>query len=173
MFGRTMSIPDSLLAEWIQLASGAMGPERERWTRTAAGDPLSAKRWLAETVAARYHGPEAAREARGAFDRVHRERDVPEDLETCVLEAGPEGTVWIGHALARSGLAKSSSEARRLVKQGGIRVDGEVVRDPECHVSPGSHVVQRGKRRFLRLVVKAAGKPDNRPSTTDGSTGSG
>jgi tyrosyl-tRNA synthetase len=173
MFGRTMSIPDALLEEWISLASGAYGEEREQWIRRADGDPLAAKRWLAEAIAARYHGPAAAVEARDAFDRVHRERDVPEELETCVLPAGPDGTLWIGHALARSGLARSSSEARRLVEQGGVRIDGEVVEDPECHVSSGSHVVQRGKRRFLRLVVKAAGEPDNCPSTTDGDAGSG
>ena len=173
MFGRTMSIPDTLLAEWIQLAAGASEAERSRWSAAADDDPLAAKRWLAETITARYHGTEAAAAARGAFDRIHRQRDVPEALETCVLETGDQGSVWVGHVLARSGLAQSTSEARRLVKQGGIRIDGKVVEDPECHVSPGSYVMQRGKRRFLRLVVKAAGGPDNCPSTTDGDTGSG
>jgi tyrosyl-tRNA synthetase len=173
MFGRTMSIPDSLLEEWIALASGAEADERSRWIHSAGDDPLASKRWLAETITARYRGADAAREAREAFDRVHRSREVPEDLETCVLDAGPDGSLWIGHALALSGLASSSSEARRLVQQGGVRIDGEVVEDPECHVSTGSHVLQRGKRRFLRLVVKAAGGPDNCPSTTDGDTGKG
>jgi tyrosyl-tRNA synthetase len=173
MFGRTMSIPDSLLDEWIHLASGAPGLERSRWIELADDDPLAAKRWLAETITARYHDGAAGAEARDAFDRVHRERDVPEELETCVLEAGEKGELWIGHALARSGLASSTSEARRLIEQGGVKIDGEVVGDPECHVSPGSYVLQRGKRRFLRLVVETAGEPDNCPSTTDGDTGSG
>ena len=173
VFGRTMSIPDSLLEEWIRLVSGASGSERSRWTRTASDDPLAAKRWLAETITTRYYGREAGAEARDAFDRVHRQRDVPEDLETCVLEAGGEGKLWIGHVLARSGLAQSTSEARRLINQGGVKLDGEVVENPECHVSPGSYVMQRGKRRFLRLVVEAAGGPENCPSTTDGDTGSG
>ncbi len=173
MFGRTMSIPDSLLAEWVQLASGASGVERSEWIGKADEDPLAVKRWLAETITARYHGREAGAEARDAFDRVHRRRDVPEELETCVLSAGDEGTLWIGHVLARSGLARSTSEARRLIDQGGVKIDGEVVQDPECHVSPGSYVMQRGKRRFLRLVVEAAGGPENCPSTTDGDTGSG
>ena len=173
MFGRTMSIPDSLLDEWIRLASGAPEPERSRHIGLAGDDPLAAKRWLAERITSRYLGADAGVEGRDAFDRVHRQRDVPEDLETCVLTAGDGGTLWIGHAMARSGLARSTSEARRLVGQGGVRIDGEVVEDPECHVSPGSYVMQRGKRRFLRLVVKAAGEPDNCPSTTDGDTGSG
>jgi tyrosyl-tRNA synthetase len=173
MFGRTMSIPDSLLAEWIRLVSGASGEERSQRTGTANGDPLGAKRWLAETITARYHGGEAATEARDAFDRVHRQRDVPEELETCVLETDTEGALWIGHALVRSGLAPSTSEARRLIKQGGVKMDGEVVEDPECHVSPGSYVMQRGKRRFLRLVVRTTGGPDNCPSTNGGDTGRG
>lgn len=173
MFGRTMSIPDSLLEEWVRLASGATGVERVEWIGKAGDDPLAVKRWLAETITARYHGLEAGAEARDAFDRVHRRRDVPEELETCVLSAGDEGTLWIGHVLARSGLARSTSEARRLIEQGGVKLDGEVVQDPECHVSQGSYVMQRGKRRFLRLLVDAAGEPDNCPSTTDGDTGSG
>jgi tyrosyl-tRNA synthetase len=173
MFGRTMSIPDTLLEEWIHLASGVSDSERSHWTDVARDDPLAAKRWLAETLTARYHGTEAGAGARDAFDRVHRERAVPEEIETCVLEADADGTLWIGHALTRSGLAGSTSEARRLLKQRGVRIDGEVVEDPECHVSQGSYVMQRGKRRFLRLLVDAAGEPDNCPSTTDGDTGSG
>ncbi|MBT8479650.1 MAG: tyrosine--tRNA ligase [Gemmatimonadetes bacterium] len=173
MFGRTMSIPDTLLEEWIRLASGAAESERSRWTDSAEKDPLAAKRWLAETITSRYHGAEAGAAAREAFDRVHRQRDIPDEIETCVLETGDEGDMWIGHVLARSGLARSTSEARRLVQQGGVKIDGAVIDDPECHVSPGSYVMQRGKRRFLRLTVKAAGEPDNCPSTTDGDTGSG
>ena len=91
MFGRAMSIPDTLLEEWIHLASGAAESERSHWIDVAHGDPLAAKRWLAETVSARYHGPEAGAGARDAFDRVHRERAVPEDLETCVLQADADG----------------------------------------------------------------------------------
>ena len=173
MFGRTMSIPDSLLEEWIGLVSGASGAERSRWAGTANDDPLGAKRWLAETITARYHGGESGVEARDAFDRVHRQRDVPEQLETCVLEADAQGALWIGHALERSGLARSTSEARRLIKQGGVKMDGEVVEDPECHVFPGSYVMQRGRRRFLRLVVRTTGEPDNCPSTNGGDTGKG
>ena len=64
-----MSIPDTLLAEWIHLASGAEESERSHWIDVARGDPLAAKRWLAETVAARYHGTEAGAGARGCCRR--------------------------------------------------------------------------------------------------------
>lgn len=154
MFGRAMSIPDELLAEWIGLVSGAPDPERTEWISRARSRPLEAKRWLAEELAARYHGRDAAAEAREAFDRVHRAREVPEELETVVLEAEAGGTLWIAYVLQRSGLAGSSSEARRLVEQGGVRVDGETLEDPGCHLPPGSYVVQRGKRRFLRVRIE-------------------
>jgi tyrosyl-tRNA synthetase len=156
MFGRTMSIPDELLPEWIALVPDAPGPERETWLARSRERPLEAKRWLAEEVTARYHGPEAAAAAREGFDRVHREREVPEELEEVTLGAGPDGTLWIAYVLQRSGLAASSSEARRLVEQGGVRVDGETLEDPGCHLPRGSYVVQKGKRRFLRVLVEAS-----------------
>lgn len=154
MFGRTMSIPDGLLPEWIGLVPGAPREERDAWVARAREEPLAAKRWLAGEVVARYHDRDAAVTARAAFDRVHREREVPEELETVALEAGPDGTLWIVHVLQRAGLAGSSSEARRVVEQGGVRVDGEPVDDPGCHLQPGSYVVQRGKRRFLRVRIE-------------------
>ncbi len=164
MFGRTMSIPDGLLGEWIRLASCAEAASREAWERRSRAEPLAAKRWLAETIVARYHGAEEAAAAREAFDRVHRDRDLPDQIPTVRLEVDGEGGLWIGYALARSGLAGSTSEARRVIGQGGVKVDGEPVRDAECHLSPGSYVVQRGKRRFLRLVLLPARDPGNCPS---------
>jgi tyrosyl-tRNA synthetase len=160
MFGRTMSIPDELLPEWIGLVPGAPRDERGAWVARAREEPLAAKRWLAEAVVARYHDRVAAVAAREAFDRVHREREVPEDLETVVLEADRGGTLWIAHVLQRAGLAASTSEARRIVGQGGVRVDGQPLLDPGCHLRAGSYVVQRGKRRFLRVRIEGA--PDAR-----------
>jgi tyrosyl-tRNA synthetase len=156
-----MSIPDELLPEWIGLVPGAPGRERAEWIGRARERPLEAKRWLAEEVAARYHGREAAVAAREAFDRVHREREVPAELETVALKAEPDGTLWIAYVLQRSGLSGSTSEARRLVEQGGVRVDGETVADPGCHLPPGSYVVQRGKRTFLRVRVEASPGADS------------
>ncbi len=159
IYGRTMSIPDALLEEWIRLASAAPARIRSEWIERSRSEPLEAKRWLAGAIVERYHDPEAAARARDAFDRIHRERDVPDELETVTVQTEQDGALWIGYALARSGLASSTSEARRLVGQGAIRVDGELVTDPECHLSPGSHVVQRGRRRFLRLVLEPPGGP--------------
>ncbi|MFW6084406.1 MAG: tyrosine--tRNA ligase [Gemmatimonadota bacterium] len=156
MFGRTMSIPDALLAEWIDLATGGSETERREWKREAEDDPLSAKRRLAGRLVTRYHGPEAAEGARAAFDRIHRQGGRPEDMPEMRLAAEAGEGLWIAHALKRTGLASSSSEARRLIEQGGVRLDGETVTDTDCHLPPGSHVLQRGRRKFVRLEIDSA-----------------
>ena len=153
MFGRTMSIPDTVLAEWIELVSGAPPQERAGRMAQAETDPLAAKRWLAERIVGRYRSPEAAVQAREHFDRLHRNRDAPDEIESVTLTPREDGTIWIAHALTETGLAESSSEARRLIEQGGIRVDGAPVSDTGCHLPRGSFVVQRGKRRFVRIEI--------------------
>ncbi len=154
MFGRTMSVPDELLEEWLRLASSAFGPELEAKLEQARTDPLAAKRWLAEDLVARYHDAEAAKAARRAFDRIHREGAAPAEVPEERVEADPEtGALWIAHLLTRAGLAASSSEAVRLVEQGAVRVEGSVVADRDLRLPPGEYLVQRGKRRFARVSV--------------------
>lgn len=158
MFGRAMSIPDSLLEEWVRLASSAGGAERDRRLAEAASDPLAAKRWLAGDIVAQYHGEEAARAAREAFDRVHREGGVPEDVPRRSLPVDPEtGTLWIGHALRDTGLCRSSSEATRVLEQGGVQVDGRPVSDPNHQLEPGKYLIRKGKRFFVELEVAERG----------------
>ena len=153
-FGRVMSAPDTLLEEWIALASTAAGAERAERIAQAEQDPLAAKRWLAGDIVARYHGAEAAEAAREAFDRVHRERGTPDEVAVVTLpsDAGT-GRLWIGYALARSGLAASTSEARRLIAQGAVKVDEEVVSDGDLQLAAGAYLIQKGKRSFVRLEV--------------------
>jgi len=153
-FGRVMSTPDTLLEEWIELASTAAGLDRAERLEQARRDPLAAKRWLAWDIVARYNGAEAADAAREAFDRVHRERLAPEEVPTAVLEADPEtGTLWIGYALQRSGLTASTSEARRLIAQGAVRLDDNILTGNDLQLSPGEYLLQKGKRSFTRLEV--------------------
>jgi tyrosyl-tRNA synthetase len=157
-FGRVMSAPDTLLEEWIALASTAVGAERSSRLEQAESDPLTAKRWLAEDIVARYHGAEAADAAREAFDRIHRERGTPDEVPAVTLSAdGDTGKLWIGYALARSGLAASTSEARRLVSQGAVKVNEEVVSDGDLQLAAGEYLVQKGKRSFRRLEVTLPG----------------
>ncbi len=164
MFGRTMSIPDSVLTEWIELVSGAPRVERAERIAQVEADPLSAKRWLAGQIVGRYHDEAAIEQARAQFDRLHRTRGVPDEIDVVSLDPQEDGTLWIARALVETGLARSTSEARRLIDQGGIRVDGEPITDTGCHLPRGSFVVQRGKRRFVRVEIG----DDGSGSTGDG-----
>ncbi len=140
MFGRTMRIPDSQLEEWWTLVAERPVPE---------GDPLQAKLELARFVVARSHGEEAARAAEEHFTRVVRRRKPPEQVPEHPLPAGDPVHL---PALLADAFGTSTSEARRLIAQGGVKVDGDAVLEldlPRRRLAGA--VLQAGKRRFVRL----------------------
>ncbi len=159
MFGKIMSIPDRLMVTYWTLLTGAPYREIEEVQRRldkGAYHPATAKRDLAERITSLYHGPAAAIAARGHFDRVFRERELPENLPEAVLpeEALKDGKVWLPRLLNLTGLAASNGEARRLVQQGAVRVDDRVISEAEVELSPEEvrgAVIQVGKRRFIRI----------------------
>ncbi len=142
MFGRTMRLPDALLPEWYRLV----------WERDlpAGADPLEAKLALARFIVERSHGEEVARQAEDHFTRVVREGQAPEEVPEAPL---PEGDpVHLPAVLVELLGVGSTSEARRLISQGGVRVDGEVVGDLDLPRSRlEGALVQAGKRRFVRF----------------------
>jgi len=151
MFGRLMSIPDEAMPEYFRLLLGDEVP---------AGSPNQAKRELGRRIVERFHGAGAGEEAEGHFNRVFVDRGVPEEIEEFDLGSlgnGPEG-VQLPKLIA-DGFGISSSEARRLIKGGGVRLDGEKVA-PETLALPSAELVGRvlqvGKRRFLKLVETKA-----------------
>jgi tyrosyl-tRNA synthetase len=140
MFGRTMRIPDSQLEEWWTLVAEQPVPE---------GDPLEAKLALARFIVARSHGEEAAQEAEQHFTRVVREGRAPEEVPEHPLPAGDPVHL---PALLADAFGLSTSEARRLISQGGVKLDGEAVSDldlPRGRLEGA--ILQAGKRRFVRL----------------------
>jgi tyrosyl-tRNA synthetase len=158
-FGKVMSIPDHLVVSWFRLCTGIEPSEIDGIERDLdAGSlrPDVAKRRLAREIVTRYHGPEAASSAEEGFDRVFRKQELPEDVAEVPFPdaAVREGKVWLPRLLASVGLASSNAEARRLVEQGGFRLDGEAVTDPDLE-RPREYfegkVLQVGRRRFLRL----------------------
>ena len=153
MFGRAMSIPDELLEEWLTLSSSLTGSDLEERITEAETDPLKAKRWLAMDLVEQYHGPTDAVDARDLFDQVHRRREVPTDIPAVTLSLAGEKEVWIAQVLRDAGLANSSSEANRLVLQGAVRIDGEVVTERDLQLGTGEYLIQRGKRKFARVLL--------------------
>jgi tyrosyl-tRNA synthetase len=159
-FGKTMRIPDKLIATWFRLCTG-LAPEEldsiERGLADGSLHPGEQKRRLAREITARYQGLEAARAAEERFDVVHREHEVPGDVPEAPIppEAVQDGRVWLPRLLAATGLASSNADARRLIEGGGVRIDGEPVTDTDAEFPRGDlagRVVQVGRRRFLRLT---------------------
>jgi tyrosyl-tRNA synthetase len=140
-FGRTMRIADDQLEEWYRLVMEQPSP---------GGDPLEAKLALARHIVARSHGEEAAREAEAHFTRVVREGKAPEDVPAHPL---PDDDPVHLPAILAGAFALSTSEARRLIADGAVKVDGEAVRDLDLPRSRLENaLVQAGKRRFVRLT---------------------
>jgi tyrosyl-tRNA synthetase len=141
-FGKAMRIPDSLLEQWYRLVMEAPAP---------GGDPLEAKLALARFIVTRSHGEEAAKAAEAHFTRVVREGQAPEDVPEVPLPNGDP--VHLPTLLVDLGVP-STSEARRLIAQGGVRVNGEAVTEldlPRARLEGA--LVQAGKRRYARLTV--------------------
>jgi tyrosyl-tRNA synthetase len=155
MFGKTMSIPDDVIPQWLRLAAGAdpsMVAEVERGLVDGDLHPGEAKRDLARRVVDRHWGPGSGADAEEAFDRIFRDKEAPEDVVEYAI-AADGATVWVPGLLAESGLASSNSEARRLVAEGAVRVDGVRLDAEDIPLADlTGRVVQVGKRRFIRFV---------------------
>jgi tyrosyl-tRNA synthetase len=162
-YGRTMSIPDTLLEEWLRLASGLRGEELAEALRRSASEPYPVKRELAAAVVRRYHGDAAAAQAAEHFDVVHRQKGVPDDVEEVRLSpddaalAAEGGEVWLPRLLVRVGLAPSTSQAARLIEQGAVSLNGERVEGRDFRVpASGELLLQKGRRHFVRVIFAAA-----------------
>jgi tyrosyl-tRNA synthetase len=142
MFGKLMSIPDSVMGTYYELLLGEELP---------GTPPVEAKRALARRLTDRFHGDGAGEGAEAAFDRVHVAGDVPEDLPVVSLDSASEIHL---PALIAGAFEISSSEARRLLSQGGVKLDGEIVSGDRLDVPRDElegKVLKVGKRRFARL----------------------
>jgi tyrosyl-tRNA synthetase len=153
MFAKVLSISDVQMWKWFTLLS--FRPEADiAALRSEVGsgrNPKDAKVMLANEIRARFHGAAAALAADEDFQR-RAAGGVPDEVAAVALSGGP---LAIGALLKQAGLAPSSSEALRLVEQGGVRIDGSVVSDKALKVSPGTFVVQVGKRKFARVTLSA------------------
>ncbi len=162
MFGRTMSIPDALMWDWWLLLTDLDQAEIDRQkaqVEQGEAGPRDLKAELAHDLVRRFHGREAADGARAEFDRMFRGGGVPDKIETLLVPAGQA----LFAVIADAGLTGSRAEARRLVQQGAVSLDGEKVSDPYLILEEGADVLLKvGKRRFLnvRLTTPSAAIPE-------------
>src|SRR6266446_2219213 len=150
-YGKLMSISDALMWRYYELLSRRASGEIAELRK---GHPKAAKMALAREIVERYHGAPAARAAEEAFEQVHARREAPDEIEQRELprDAGAARLPLL-KALSKLGLAASGSEARRLIAQGGVTVEGERVSDPNAALAQGIHLVKVGKRKFIRVTV--------------------
>ncbi len=154
MFAKVLSISDELMWRWYTLLSFRSLAEIEQLKQAVAQgrNPKDAKVMLAKEITARFHSTAAAEAAEQDF--INRSKGgIPEEIEeqAVSLEAGPIG---IGALLKQTGLAASSGEGNRLIDGGGVRVDSVVVSDKGLKLGAGTYVLQVGKRKFKRVVLK-------------------
>ena len=157
MFGKTMSLSDDMMWRYYTLCTDLTLREIEALKgRVAAGEahPKQAKAELARRIVADFHGQEAADEAAAEFERIFARKENPDEIREVRLPSATE-PLWIPKLLVTAGLAKSNGEARRLIEQGGVSLDGERLSDPAATIAArpaAAHLFKVGKRHFVRIV---------------------
>ena len=152
IFGKTLSIPDRLMYDFFVLATNLPNSELPAVKESIASDPRNTKRRLAKELVALYHDAAAAQAAEEEFDRIFVKKDLPDEIEE--KKYGTiGGAVNILQLLAETGLVPSKGEARRLIEQGGVTVDGVKISDAKADVLlDGAKVLKVGKRKFLKVI---------------------
>jgi tyrosyl-tRNA synthetase len=151
MYGKLMSISDEMLMENLTLVTDIPDDELARIEanlRAGAVNPRDVKMRLGREVVGTIHSPEVAARAEAEFVRVFQRRELPTDMPEFTV---PAGGMTIIQVISASGLATSASDARRLVQQGGVRLDDATVGSIDSLVEPKEAILQVGKRRFLKL----------------------
>jgi len=155
MFGKVMSVSDELMWRYYDLLSFESTAEIARLRKAAAdgANPRDIKMRLGAELVARFHGLDAAQQAQESFMKRFSGGELPDDLAEVTVQAR-EGQLGVAYILREAGLASSTSEAMRLIRQGAVRIDGERVADGKREVPAGAtHVFQVGKRRVAKITV--------------------
>ncbi len=147
-YGKTMSIPDTLLEEWTTLVAGLAPADLPAALARCRTQPYAAKRWLAGRLVEQFHGAEAAGRASAHFDTLFKAKEAPAERPRFQHAAAPLAVV-----LRDIGFAKSLGEARRMTAQGGVQVDGVKAADAEAVLAAGTHLVRFGKLKFADLDI--------------------
>jgi len=155
IFGKLMSVSDDLMWRYIELLSFKPPATVAQWTQEVATgrNPRDIKVAFAQEIVARFHVQAAADKALADFETRFKRDEIPEDIPAVSLKAGAGG-IGIANVLKEAGLTVSTSEALRMIAQGGVKLDGEKVSDKTLKLAPGAAVVvQVGKRKFARVTI--------------------
>jgi len=156
IYGRAMSVSDTLMVTYVERLGFGRWPELAEKAATlggGGGDPFAVKQALAQALVARFHGEEAAHAAALNFQKVVQRKQLPDEIPVVALALEQHGDLGLLDALRRGLGLKSNGEARRLVAQGAVRIDEEVVKDVAARLGPGAYLIQAGKRRFARVEL--------------------
>jgi tyrosyl-tRNA synthetase len=148
MFGKLMSVSDALMLRYYEVLTD-VSPDRLAAIRSGAVHPMEAKKQLAGRIVAEYHGAGAAKAARAFFESKFQRHEVPDSVPVFRID----GDLWICELIKQLNFARSTSEARRLVGQGAVRVDGQTVTDLDFRFIAGEHrILEVGRRRVARIA---------------------
>jgi tyrosyl-tRNA synthetase len=156
IFGKLMSISDDLMWRYFDLLSFRAIEEVAGFRRDIAGgrNPRDVKVLLAQEIVERFHGAQAAIDALADFEARFREGAIPDDIPDVILDS-VNGVLGIAQMLKQSGLTASTSEALRMIEQGGVKVDGTKIENKNLELSvQGEYVLQVGKRKFARVKLR-------------------
>ncbi len=154
MYGKLMSIPDSLMWKYYELLTDIPLEEIKRMeeeVKKGERHPKEVKKMLARYIVTQFHSEKEALKAEEEFERVFSKRELPKEAPTFEVKAGK---LWLPGFLRDKGLVKSGSEARRLISQKAIDLNKEVITQEEIELAPGEYILKIGKKRFVKLVVK-------------------
>lgn len=155
IFGKTMSIPDELIYPYFELLTDIPPVELRKIKKELEGkevNPMEWKKRLGSEIVKLYHTQKDAEKAQAEFEKVFSKKELPEKIEIFHLKTN-KPTIWIAKLLTESGLCSSTSEVRRLIKQGGVYIDNQRVVDENLQVeTKGEKLIKVGKRKFLRVL---------------------
>ncbi len=152
IYAKVMSISDELMWRYYELLSDRSLDEISQMksdVENGSLHPKKAKEMLAYEITARFHDEASAKEAKEAFDNLFKQKLIPDDIPCVELESG----IWICKALVEAGISPSTSQARRDIKQGAVRIDQEKISDEQMKLDSGEYVLQVGKRKFAKAKV--------------------
>lgn len=160
MYGKTMSLPDELMWMYFELLTDISLEDLKRWkegVERGTEHPRDVKMRLARAIVTRFHDESQAEVAQEHFVRVFSSKELPEEIPDATISRADieDGKIWVVKLLVGAGLAPSNGEARRLIQQGGVRIDGEVIADPglDWQAVDGA-VIQVGRRKFARICLQ-------------------